>query len=71
MKIRSAEDRNNGEGKEENDWRMKSFSQRGKEKEKGEGKYLISKEEEDPKWKRVFVLYNATNFYEKMQSQQV
>ena len=25
MKIKSAEDRNNGEGKEENDWRMKSY----------------------------------------------
>ena len=50
---------------------MKSFSQCGEEKEKGEGKYLVSKEEEDPKRKRVFVLYNTTNFYEKMQSQQV
>ena len=35
---------------------MKSFSQRGEEKEKGEGKYLVSKEEEDPKRKRVFTV---------------
>ena len=45
--------------------------QRGEEKEKGEGEYLVSKEEEDPKRKRVFALCNTTNFYEKMQSQQV
>ena len=35
---------------------MKSFSQRGEEKEKGQGKYLVSKEEEDPKRKRVFTV---------------
>ena len=69
MKIKSVEDRNNGEGKEENDWRI--IFQRGEEKEKGEGEYLVSKEEEDPKRKRVFALCNTTNFYEKMQSRQV
>ena len=49
MKIKSAEDRNNGEGKEENDWRMKSYFNVAKKRRKEKGNIWSAKKKKTQK----------------------
>ena len=51
MKIKSAEDRNNGEGKEENDWRMKSYFNVAKKRRKEKGNIWSAKKKKTKKEK--------------------
>ena len=51
MKIKSAEDRNNREGKEENDWRMKSYFNVAKKRRKEKGNIWSAKKKRTQKGK--------------------